>query len=68
MTIATVADLIQQERSAGSTDEQIATLLRSSCIEPPSGHYRWTQVAVRAAVNEDASGYLRDGRPGTSVR
>lgn len=66
--IASVQELITQERSAGSTDDQIAALLRASRnIKPPEGHYRWSRVAVRAAMTEDPSGFLADGRPGSGT-
>ena len=66
--IASVQELITQERSAGSTDDQIARLLRASNIHPPERHYRWTKIAVRAEMTEDASGYLPDGRYGGAQR
>lgn len=37
MTIATVAELVAQERSSGSTDEQICRLLNASRTRPEVG-------------------------------
>jgi hypothetical protein len=63
MSIATVVEMIAQERSIGSSDDAIAALLRASNIEPPAGHYRWTRVAVRAAMTEEPDGREPDGTP-----
>jgi hypothetical protein len=65
MAIASVTELVAQERRAGASDDDIARLLRASTIAPPDGHYRWTPVSVRALMGEDASGHrLSDGRKG----
>jgi hypothetical protein len=61
--IATVQELIRQERRAGASDQAIATLLRASRIKAPEGHHHWTRVSVRAAVGEDASGHRPRPRP-----
>lgn len=57
MTIASVAELVTQEREAGATDEQIAALLRASKIASPEGHHHWTRISVRVAVGEEPSGH-----------
>jgi len=57
MTVASVKELVEQERSAGATDDHIATLLEASRVPLPDGNWHhWTRIAVRAVVGEDASG------------
>jgi hypothetical protein len=68
MSVATVVDVIRQERSAGQNDDQIAALLRVSRVAPPDAHHHWTRLAVRAVMGEDEAGFTPDGRPGTGVR
>lgn len=65
--IASVSELLEQERKAGSTDSEIATLLRVSRVATPKGFHHWSKLAVRAAVGEDASGFRSGGHPGLGV-
>ena len=66
--IASVQELIAQERGASSPDEQIARVLSVSRLPPPEGFHHWSKIAVRAAMGEDPSGFTPDGRPGTGVQ
>ena len=66
--IASIREVIEQERAASATDDQIARLLSVSRLAPPDGFHHWSKVAVRAAMGEDPSGFMPDGRPGTGVR
>jgi hypothetical protein len=57
MAMASIAELVRQERAAGATDQQISALLRTSGVAPPEGFYVWSAVAIREAVmGEDAGG------------
>jgi hypothetical protein len=64
--IASVQELVRQERSAGQSDDQIAALLRVSRVKPPEGFHHWSAVAIREGVmDESASGFrLADGHHG----
>lgn len=65
---ATVRDLISQERAAGKLDSETLVLLRRSKLKPPAGYYCWSLPALRSVMDEDASGYLPSGKPGSRVK
>ena len=69
MAIASVREVIEAERGASATDDEIARLLRASRIKPlPKGHHHWTRVAGRAVMGEDPAGHRADGSYGGAVR
>jgi hypothetical protein len=58
MALATVADLVAQERAAGSTDAQVVRLLNASRIRPPVGR-RWTVDKLLADFGPHPEGMVR---------
>jgi hypothetical protein len=58
VSIATVADLVAQERAAGSTDAQVVRLLNASRILPPVGR-RWTVDKLAAEFGPRFEGMVR---------
>jgi hypothetical protein len=59
VSIATVRDLIEQERLAGASDLAIAALLRASSITPPMVHRSWTEAAVAAVAGAPVPGMVK---------
>lgn len=58
MTIATVAELVAQERSSGSTDEQICRLLNASRTRPEVGR-AWNVQKLEDAFGPRLQGLVR---------
>jgi hypothetical protein len=58
MTVASVSDLVAQERSAGSTDAQVVRLLNASKIRPMTGR-KWTVEKLVAAFGPRHEGMVR---------
>jgi hypothetical protein len=58
VSIATVADLVAQERAAGSADAQVVRLLNAGRILPPVG-WRWTVDMLVAEFGPRLEGMVR---------
>lgn len=56
--IRNLADLVSQERSAGSTDSQIVALLNASRIKPEVGR-TWSEAKLVEAFGERIQGLAR---------
>lgn len=68
MSIATVTDLVAQERSAGASDAEIVRLLNASRIKPPVGEH-WTVTKLEAAFGPRLLGLAtRKGSSGSVDR
>jgi hypothetical protein len=58
LAIATIAELVESERSAGSTDAQVVRLLNASRIKPMVGR-KWTVERLVAAFGPRLEGMTR---------
>ena len=56
--IATVSELVAQERTAGSTDADVVRLLNASSIEPPTGR-QWTEAMLVDEFGPRLQGLVR---------
>ena len=58
MSVASVAELVEQERTAGSTDAQVVRLLNASRIRPMTGR-KWNVEKLVAAFGPRLEGMVR---------